>query len=88
MVAVFINPVVDEAASAQAVTAAFGLTPAETRVLGRVLSGSSLAEAAAELGVATSTARTHLDSIFAKTGCVAAVSSSIRLAARIASATR
>ncbi len=87
VVAVFINPVVDEAASAQAVTAAFGLTPAETRVLGRVLSGSSLAEAAAELGVATSTARTHLDSIFAKTG-VSRQSQLLRLAAQIASATR
>jgi DNA-binding CsgD family transcriptional regulator len=87
VVAVFINPAVDDAASARAVSAAFGLTPAETRVLGRVLSGSSVAEAAAGLGVAASTARTHLDSIFAKTG-VSRQYQLLRLAAQITSATR
>jgi DNA-binding CsgD family transcriptional regulator/PAS domain-containing protein len=83
--AVFINPKVDDAASAQAVAATYGLTPAETRVLRRVLTGSTVAEAAADLGVAPTTARTHLDSIFAKTG-VSRQSELIRLAAQIAPA--
>jgi DNA-binding CsgD family transcriptional regulator len=83
--AVFINPKVDDAASAQAVAATYGLTPAETRVLTRVLTGSTVAEAAADLGVAATTARTHLDSIFAKTG-VSRQSELIRLAAQVAPA--
>src|SRR5262249_32894072 len=66
--AVFVNAKVDDAVSAQAVATTFGQTPAETRVLTRILTGSTVAEAAADLGVAASTARTHLDSIFAKTG--------------------
>jgi DNA-binding CsgD family transcriptional regulator len=85
--AVFINPAVDNGASAQDVAATFDLTPAETRVLDRLLSGSSVAKAAAELGVAATTARTHLDSIFSKTG-VSRQSQLLRLAAQITSATR
>jgi DNA-binding CsgD family transcriptional regulator len=85
--AVFVNPKVDDAASAQAVAATYGLTPAETRVLTRMLTGSTVAEAAADLCVATTTARTHLDSIFAKTG-VSRQSELIRLAAQVAPAAR
>jgi DNA-binding CsgD family transcriptional regulator/PAS domain-containing protein len=81
--AVFVNPKVDDAASAQAVAASYGLTPAETRVLTRMLTGSTVAEAAVDLGVATTTARTHLDNIFAKTG-VSRQSGLIRLAAQLA----
>lgn len=66
--AVFVNPAVDEVASAKALTALYGLTPAETRVLTRILAGKTVAETAADLGVAATTARTHLDSIFSKTG--------------------
>ncbi len=80
--AVFVNPKVDDAASAQAVAATYGLTPAETRVLTRVLTGNTVAEAAADLGIAPTTARTHLDSIFAKTG-VSRQSELIRLAAQV-----
>ena len=80
--AVFINRKVDDAASAQAVAATFGLTRAETRVLTRVLTGSTVAEAAADLGIAPTTARTHLDSIFAKTG-VSRQSELMRLAAQV-----
>jgi len=80
--AVFVNPKVDDAASAQAVATTFGLTPAETRVLNRILTGSTVAEAAADLGVAPTTARTHLDAIFAKTG-VSRQSELIRLAAQV-----
>jgi DNA-binding CsgD family transcriptional regulator len=85
--AVFVNPKVDDAASAQAVATTYGLTPAETRVLTRVLTGSTVAEAAADLGIAPTTARTHLDSIFAKTG-VSRLSQLIRLAAQISPAAR
>src|SRR5262245_19670130 len=84
--AVFVNPKVDDAARAQAVATTFGLTPAETRVLRRMLTGSTVAETAADLGIAPTTARTHLDSVFAKTG-VSRQSELIRLAAQIAPAT-
>ncbi len=47
---------------------AFGLTPAETRVLASLLAGRTLADTAATLGIATTTAKTHLDGIFSKTG--------------------
>jgi DNA-binding CsgD family transcriptional regulator len=53
---------------ADAVAAAFNLTPAEIRTLERLLGGSSPAEIANELGVALPTVRTHLSNIFAKTG--------------------
>ena len=85
--AVFINPAVDGAASAQAIAATFGLTLAETRVLTCILTGSTVAKAAAELGVGVTTARTHLDNIFVKTG-VSRQSQLLRLAAQITPATR
>src|SRR5262245_1166806 len=83
--AVFINPTVDDAVSAQTVASKFGLTRAETRLLTRVLSGKTVVEAAADLGVATTTARTHLDNIFGKTS-VSRQSDLIRLAAQFSSA--
>jgi DNA-binding CsgD family transcriptional regulator len=46
----------------------FGLIPAETRVLERLLRDMSLVAAAAALGIAETTAKTHLSRIFAKTG--------------------
>jgi DNA-binding CsgD family transcriptional regulator/PAS domain-containing protein len=85
--AVIVNPKVDDAINANAVATTFGLTPAETRVLSRMLTGSTVAEAAVDLGVATTTARTHLDNIFAKTG-VSRQSELIRLAAQVAPAAR
>jgi DNA-binding CsgD family transcriptional regulator len=81
--AVFIGAAEDEAEAAQAMAAAFGLTPAETRVLASLLSGHTLAETAATLGVAMTTAKTHLDNIFQKTG-VNRQADLIRLAARSA----
>ncbi len=81
--AVFVNPAADYEASALSVAATFGLTPAETRVLPHVLAGKTVAETAADLGIATTTARTHLDKIFAKTG-VSRQAELIRLAARVA----
>jgi DNA-binding CsgD family transcriptional regulator len=46
----------------------FGLTPAEARLLQHLVAGVSLTEAAAALGIAEATARTHRNHIFAKTG--------------------
>ena len=46
----------------------FGLTPAEARFASILLTDRTVAEAAEELGVSTSTARTHLHSLFEKTG--------------------
>lgn len=79
--AVFIG-VADERGAADVMTSAFGLTPAEHRVLAGLLAGRTVAETAAALGTAATTARTHLDSIFAKTG-VTRQAELMRLAARI-----
>ena len=46
----------------------YGLTPAETRVLQHLIAGASLAEAATALGVSETTAKTHRNHIFLKTG--------------------
>ena len=46
----------------------FGLTPAEERLLTVLLNGAGLKNVAAQLGVGRETARTHLKSIFHKTG--------------------
>jgi DNA-binding CsgD family transcriptional regulator/PAS domain-containing protein len=48
--------------------ATFDFTPAEGRVASRLVSGMSIKEIAAELGVAISTVRTQVKSIFDKTG--------------------
>jgi DNA-binding CsgD family transcriptional regulator/PAS domain-containing protein len=66
--AVFVGDTPDAGDWARAVAAAFRLTPAETRLLAALLGGRRLADAAGDLGVAATTARTHLDSIFLKTG--------------------
>ncbi|MCR5875085.1 helix-turn-helix transcriptional regulator [Phenylobacterium sp. J426] len=44
------------------------LSPQETRILLHLVDGGSVATCADELGVAESTVRSHLKSIFAKTG--------------------
>ena len=46
----------------------YGLTPAEARVVSAIAGGKGLAAAARELGIARSTAQSHLDKIFQKTG--------------------
>ncbi len=66
--AVFIGTPPDAQDGADAVAAAFGLTPAETRLLASLLAGRALAETAATLGIAGTTAKTHLEHIFLKTG--------------------
>jgi DNA-binding CsgD family transcriptional regulator len=80
--AIFIGASPDEQDGAETMAAAFGLTPAETRVLASLLGGRTVAETAAALGVAITTARTHLDNIFAKTG-VSRQAELVRLASQI-----
>lgn len=46
----------------------FGLTPAEARLLDILCEGASVPQAAEQLGVAPTTARTHLQRIFDKSG--------------------
>lgn len=52
----------------QALAALYGLTPAELRFLGTLAGAGSVVKAAALLGVSEATGRTHMSSIFAKTG--------------------
>jgi DNA-binding CsgD family transcriptional regulator/PAS domain-containing protein len=66
--AVFIGAPPDAQDGADAVAAAFGLTPAETKVLASLFAGRTLNETAAALGISRPTAKTHLEHIFSKTG--------------------
>jgi DNA-binding CsgD family transcriptional regulator/PAS domain-containing protein len=66
--AVFIGAPPDAQEGAEAVAAAFGLTPAETKVLASLFAGRTLTETAATLGLARTTAKTHVEHIFMKTG--------------------
>jgi DNA-binding CsgD family transcriptional regulator/PAS domain-containing protein len=66
--AVFIGAPPDAQDGADAVAAAFGLTPAETRLLASLFGGRTLTETAATLGITRPTAKTHLEHIFLKTG--------------------
>lgn len=45
----------------------YGLTPAEARVMAAIVVGNGLTAAALEIGIARSTAQSHLDKIFQKT---------------------
>lgn len=65
--AVFISTP-EEQGEADLLAKAFSLTSAEARVLEALVAGHTLGETAAHLGIALSTAKTHLDRIFAKTG--------------------
>jgi DNA-binding CsgD family transcriptional regulator/PAS domain-containing protein len=65
--AVFIGAPPDAQDGADAVAAAFGLTPAETRLLASLFGGRTLTETAATLGITRPTAKTHLEHIFLKT---------------------
>jgi DNA-binding CsgD family transcriptional regulator len=85
--AVFISVPADERDGAEAMAAAYGLTRAETRVLSSLLAGQTLAETAAALAIAVSTANSHLDNIFSKTG-VNRQADLIRLGMRLASPAR
>jgi DNA-binding CsgD family transcriptional regulator len=84
---VFVGAPPGEQDAADAMAAAYDLTPAETRVLATLLAGRTLAETAGTLGIAPTTAKTHLDRIFGKTG-VSRQSELLLLATRIASPAR
>jgi DNA-binding CsgD family transcriptional regulator/PAS domain-containing protein len=73
----------DERDGAALVAAGFGLTPAEARFLRGLVAGSTVAETATSLGIAHSTARTHLENIFSKTG-LGRQADLVLLAARLA----
>lgn len=80
--AVFIGAAPDGEADAGAIAAACGLTPAQTRILASLLAGRSLAETAADHAIAPSTAKSHLENIFLKTG-TSRQSDLVRLAMRL-----
>jgi DNA-binding CsgD family transcriptional regulator len=66
--AVFVAPVAYPLPSAEVLIALFGLTAMEARVLMEIAEGRNRAQAAAALGIADSTVKTHLDRVFSKTG--------------------
>lgn len=72
----------DEPGDARVMAAAYRLTAAETRILAGVLAGATLVQTAATLGVAETTAKTHLRHIYAKTG-VASRAELVRLSASL-----
>jgi DNA-binding CsgD family transcriptional regulator len=84
---VFVTAPNDDEDGAEALAATYGLTPAETRVMGGLLSGRSVGETATALRIAVTTAKSHLDSIFRKTG-VNRQPELMRLASRAASPVR
>jgi DNA-binding CsgD family transcriptional regulator len=53
--------------NAEGFARAYGLTPAERRLLHEIVRGSGVVEAAAKLGIAVPTARTQLQHVFQKT---------------------
>src|SRR5262249_51390741 len=68
---------------AEAIAAVFDLSPAEIRVLGRLLGGGAPAGLADDLVLAMPTVRSHLASVYAKTGA-SRQSDLIRLATQLA----
>jgi DNA-binding CsgD family transcriptional regulator len=67
--AVFVvDPAAGLGAQTERFAASFGLTVAETRVLGEIIGGSGLLAAAAKLKITEATARSHANRILAKTG--------------------
>jgi DNA-binding CsgD family transcriptional regulator len=67
--AVFIVPAVScPTVDLAAVAEALGLTPSEARLVEKLTAGATLAEAAVALGIADTTAKTHLTHVFSKAG--------------------
>jgi DNA-binding CsgD family transcriptional regulator len=83
--AIFVGSVTPAANGAEAMAVAYDLTPMETRVLGELLAGRRLVEAARAIGIAESTARSHLRGLLAKTGATRQADL-VRLAGQMASA--
>jgi DNA-binding CsgD family transcriptional regulator len=59
---------VDRAVSQPGIQEQYGLTPAEAAIAVEVMKGDGVSAVAKRLGVSSTTARTHLSRIFAKTG--------------------
>lgn len=83
---IFIAEPIQRSGWVQSFASTFRLTPAEVRVLEMILEGTTLVEAASKLGIAVSTARTHLRKIFQKSG-VNRQPELVKLAATIAPTT-
>jgi DNA-binding CsgD family transcriptional regulator len=66
-VAIFVIDPLHGEPDAEGFARAYGLTPAERRLLHEVVRGSGVVEAAAKLGIAVPTARTQLQHVFQKT---------------------
>jgi DNA-binding CsgD family transcriptional regulator len=66
--AVFVAPG-DASEPVDVIAILYDLTPAEAQICSAVCKGRTLARTAADLGIAKSTARTHLLRVFEKTGC-------------------
>ena len=62
-----VDPEFESQRGIEAVAVAYGLTASERQVLREIFRCAGLVEAAASLGVAVTTARTHLQGIFSKT---------------------
>lgn len=82
--AIFIEAPPGNSVCVDALADGFALTAAEKRLLANLLTGRTLLESAEDIGIAISTARTHLSSIFRKTG-VSRQAELMQLATRIAS---
>ncbi len=68
-VAVFISdPMAPRLAPSDVLIELFGLTPAESKLAMRLVNGQSLDEASVSLNVSRNTAKSHLSSVFSKTG--------------------
>jgi DNA-binding NarL/FixJ family response regulator len=67
--ALFISEIAAQTrAGNEAIAALFELTPAETRVFDRLANGDMISQIATDLGIRTSTIKTHQANIYAKTG--------------------
>ncbi len=66
--AVFVTTSASPVPAAEALIALFGLTQTEARVLLEIAKGHRRADAATALGIADSTAKTHLERVYSKTG--------------------
>jgi DNA-binding CsgD family transcriptional regulator len=67
--AVFAVPAGSDHTPIDAIATLYDLTPTESQIFASLCRGRSLATTAGSLGIAKSTARTHLLRVFAKTGC-------------------
>jgi DNA-binding CsgD family transcriptional regulator len=66
--AVWLTPVLPSRDAVCDVSTLFALTPAEKRLLGRLIAGDGMGDTAAHLNISVHTARTQLKAVFSKTG--------------------